>query len=192
MGRISGLFRRLDEAAEHWLFDVVFATRTRTLGVLTAVGVGLYMCMAPCATLVTCEASPSVAAAEAQSLDLLIDRPWFDGYPVNPTPQKPYHAYMFTSDGMGLFVTLKSRYRQEIELFYFKLKGEKIEIYLPETKTKASGRVSITDANGPGDFDVKLSLAADPKNEGKAADYYSWRHWGAGNRVDLALEKLER
>ncbi len=177
MKAAMGWLKRIDDLLEHVLFDRILAPGRRAAVAMLA------------GTALLAAGLSGSGRPGTSDLKYLQERPWFDGYPVNPTPQKPYHAYLFTSDGMGIYVTLKSRYTQELELFYYKVKGDKIEIFLPETKTKATGPVSIGPASGPGDFDIQLDLGADPKNGGKAAKYYSWKHWGQGLRVDLAVRE---
>lgn len=182
MNLFRTLLKRMDDLAEHVVFDVLMGSPRRVLAVGLAAGLAGALAWSPSPA-----PEPELAALEPASLEYLTDRPWFDGYPVNPTPNKPYHAYLFTSDGMGIYITLKSRYTQEMELFYYKVKGNDIEIYLPETKTKARGPVTIGSANGPGDFDIKLALKADPKHNGGAGEYYSWKHWGNDASVAALL-----
>lgn len=177
---LKNLFKVIDEGLERLVFGGTGSTGLR-LGAL-ALASALVFAQLPRAA-----APEVVAASPAPAADLLMNRPWFDGYPVDPKPEKPYHAYLFAEDGMGLYVTLKSRYTQEIELFYYKADKGKIQIYLPETKVKANGSYAISPCKGPGEFDVKLSLSTDPKNNLKSKDYFSFEHWGSNAVPGLDL-----
>ena len=183
--------RKLDDHLEAWIFDGWMATRTRTAGVLLGLAGLAWLGWAACET-TTCAPEPVVAAplTEAEIANKLptwlADRPWLDDMPINPTPDNPCHAFFFLEeDRQGLFVTFKSRYRQEIELFYYRMRGaDQIEIYLPETKKKAVGKVEVREASN-GQFDLQLKLSNDPKGKG---DYYSFKSWDQGVEGLAALQ----
>lgn len=177
---LKNLLKTFDEGLERLVFGGRGAAGIR-LGALALAAAVAWGSWTPA------QIAPASTPSSTPAADLLMNRPWFDGYPVDPKPEKPYHAYLFADDGMGLYVTLKSRYTQEIELFYYKADKGKIQIYLPETKVKANGSYAISPCKGPGEFDVKLALSTDPKNSLKAKDYYSFEHWGAAREVGLSL-----
>jgi hypothetical protein len=193
--------KRLDDRLESWIFDGLLATRGRAAAVVLAfAGLAWIGWGAACGP-VSCEA-PDVAVVEAteeaiadQLPKWLADRPWLDDMPINPTPDNPCHAYFFLKeDRQGLYVTFKSRYRQEIELFYYRMRGkDQIEIYLPETKKKAVGSIEVREAS-KGQFDLQLKLSNDPKGKG---EYYSFKSWDQGTEglaklPEQLAESLER
>lgn len=177
------MLRALDKALEHLIFEVAPRRPKASLALLAALGLGLFQSFAPATT-------PSLDA-DAPANQYLLDRPWLDNLPVNPTPDNPTHCYFFQAgDQTGVYVTFLSRYRQEMELIYYKKIGnDKIEIYLPETRTKARGTFKIADDTSPSQFDLRMDLSNDPK---KVGTYYSLKDWGQGQEGALSPELLAR
>lgn len=175
--------KRLDDLLETWIFDGLLASRTRVVGMALGLAGLAWLGWGACGP-AACEATKPVPteiseAFVAENLPKwLADRPWLDDMPINPTPDNPCHAYFFLKeDRQGLYVTFKSRYRQEIELFYYRMRGsDQIEIYLPETKKKAVGTIQVREAS-KGQFDLQLKLSNDPKGKG---EYYSFKSWDQG------------
>lgn len=176
--------KKLDDVLEAWIFDGLLATRSRAVAVALGMAGLAWMGWGTSVPAACDEPAPPVAIEAPAHLDddtlpkWLADRPWLDDIPINPTPDNPCHAYFFLKeDRQGLYVTFKSRYRQEIELFYYRMRGsDQIEIYLPETKKKAVGKLEIREAS-KGQFDLQLKLSNDPKGIG---DYYSFKQWDQG------------
>lgn len=183
MNRLHSWMKGLDRGLEHLLFDRVFTDRRRGLAGLA---VALAMAVALGSSLVG--SSPPVT--QDMVSQYLRDRPWLDEIPMNPTPDNPCHAYYFQKEeGRGVYITFLSRYRQEMELFFYKMRGtDQIEIFLPESKKKAAGSITIQEVS-KGQFDLKLHLSNDPKVGGDA-DYWSFKQWDAAAGVPRSLEDL--
>lgn len=194
MKRNGNWLKRLDDGLEHLIFEVLLATPLRVLAVVTLAGALVTSTLAPVASQDEAVNQIKAATEDVVTQDMvkryLQDRPWLDDIPMNPTPENPCHAYIFTSDGrQGIYITLLSRYRQEIELFYYKMRGtDQIEIYLPDSKKKAVGSIAVSEVS-QGQFDIKLALGNDPK-AGGAADYFSFKQWDKGADASALASEL--
>ena len=125
-----------------------------------------------CVTLVTlftlgalaaCSSSKSrsneVPADEARSL--LIDRNWLDRMPE--TERDRLFVYRFVpSMGGGVFQD-RTLYKGTFELFSFKVKNDQIQFLLHETKQDVTSDFKIEKVDGPEPFDLKLTIADDPR-----------------------------
>jgi hypothetical protein len=194
MKQNTSKWKSLDEGLEHMIFDVLLATPGRALAVLLLAAYLASQMMGPAIAPTKDSVQVADSKVDFKTSDMvkryLRDRPWLDEIPMNPTPDNPCHAYFFTGDErQGVYITFLSRYRQEIELFYYKLRGtDQIEIYLPDSKKKAVGKIDISETSN-GQFDIKLALGNDPK-VGGPADYYSFKQWDKGLSPSALANKL--
>jgi len=107
--------------------------------------------------------SPSpqrLSASDAR--DVLINRNWIDRMPE--TPSDRLHVYRFVpSMGGGVFQD-RTLYKGMFELFMFKVeRGDHIVFDLPETHEKVTSQFTIEKVDGPAPFDLKLTIASDPR-----------------------------
>lgn len=104
--------------------------------------------------------SPQLSASDARSV--LIDRNWIDHMPRSQTDR--LHVYRFTpSMGGGVFQD-RTIFKGTFELFMFKVQDDnKIAFMLPETDEKVTSPFTIEHVDGPAPFDLKLTIADDPR-----------------------------
>src|SRR5437660_2762296 len=101
------------------------------------------------------------SAARSTHNDLLIDRNWIDRMPR--TERDKLHVYRFVpSMGGGVFQD-RTLYKGTFELFHFQASADHIDFDLPETDTQVSSRYTIEAVDGPEPFDLKLTVADDPR-----------------------------
>jgi hypothetical protein len=92
---------------------------------------------------------------------LLIDRNWLDRWPE--TERDHLHVYRFVPKmGGGVFQD-RTLYKGTFELFTFEVDRERIRFVMPETREKVTSRYQIEAVDGPKPFDLKLSIADDPR-----------------------------
>jgi hypothetical protein len=121
-----------------------------------------HLALAACA-LAACSSKPSASArvADDEARRLLIDRNWLDRMPESKHDQ--LHVYRFVPKmGGGVFQD-RTLYKGTFELFTFQVRGDRIEFSLPETGDKVTSRFRIETVDGPQPFDLKLSIADDPR-----------------------------
>ena len=105
------------------------------------------------------KAPAQVSADEAKSL--LIDRNWLDVYPK--TERDKLHVYRFVpSMGGGVFQD-RTLFKGIFELFSFTATGDAITFTLHETHDKVTSAYTIEKVSGPEPFDLKLTIADDPR-----------------------------
>lgn len=131
---------------------------------------------------VPCLQAPGTADREAY----LLDRIWFSNFPGNP--HDPFTAYYFSGSGIGLFFHVESRFRIVQEVFLYSVRGDGIEFRFPHTRSKAGTKFAIVDHRGPEKTRLRLTLANDPRGEGKPKAYFGHLQHAAG--LDTWLEKV--
>ena len=104
-------------------------------------------------------ASSRVDDAEAKKL--LVDRNWLDRMPE--TERDRLHVYRFVPKMGGGVYQDRTLYKGTFELFTFEVDGERIRFNLPETREKVTTRFRIDEVDGPEPFDLKLTIADDPR-----------------------------
>jgi len=105
------------------------------------------------------KSSPQLSASDAR--DVLIDRNWLDRMPE--TPRDKLHVYRFVpSMGGGVFQD-RTLFKGTFELFMFKVEGDHIVFDLPETHERVASQFTIERVSGPRPFDLKLTIANDPR-----------------------------
>lgn len=104
-------------------------------------------------------ASRDVPDAEARKL--LLDRNWLDHMPE--TERDRFHVYRFVpSMGGGVFQD-RTIFKGTFELFQFETASDEIRFNLLETHDKVVSKFRIEEVNGPKPFDLRLTIAADPR-----------------------------
>ncbi len=99
--------------------------------------------------------SPEVAAK------LLIDRNWIDRMPE--THSDRLHVFRFVPTMGGGVYQDRTLFKGSFELFVFKVKGETLDIVLPETHERVTSQFTIEEVSGPAPFDLKLTLQSVPR-----------------------------
>ena len=103
--------------------------------------------------------SPKIRGDEAKRL--LLDRNWLDRMPE--TDRDKLFVYRFVpSMGGGVFQD-RTLYKGTFELFMFEATDDEIRFNMPETRTKVVSAYAIEKVDGPEPFDLKLTIADDPR-----------------------------
>jgi hypothetical protein len=117
--------------------------------------------------------------SDGEARRLLLDRNWIDRMPQ--TERDKLHVYRFVpSMGGGVFQD-RTLYKGVFELFRFETAGDEIRFDLPETHQKIVSKFRIEKVDGPEPFDLKLTIAADPRGP---QIYYGMRS-ETGDSADL-------
>lgn len=107
------------------------------------------------------EAVRSHAVAPEVAAKLLIDRNWIDRMPA--THSDRLHVFRFVPTMGGGVYQDRTLFKGSFELFVFKVKGETIDIVLPETHEHVTSQFTIEEVSGPAPFDLKLTLQSVPR-----------------------------
>jgi hypothetical protein len=92
---------------------------------------------------------------------LLLDRNWIEQMPE--TERDRFHVYRFVpSMGGGVFQD-RTIFKGTFELFQFETAADEIRFNLLETHDKVVSKFRIEEVDGPEPFDLKLTIAADPR-----------------------------
>lgn len=122
------------------------------------------MSLALIAALAACSSSsspPSTKVSSEEARNLLIDRNWLDRMPE--TDRDHLFVYRFVPNmGGGVFQD-RTLYKGTFELFSFSVKDSAITFKLHETKTEVTSPFTIETVDGPAPFDLKLTIADDPR-----------------------------
>ena len=133
-----------------------------------------------------CSSTPEPARNHALAPDvaakLLIDRNWIDRMPE--THSDRLHVFRFVPTMGGGVYQDRTLFKGSFELFVFKVKGESIDIVLPETHERVTSQFSIEEVSGPAPFDLKLTLQSVPRGP---QVYFGMR--GETDRSGAALEQ---
>jgi len=140
-----------------------------------------------------CDGAPAAGDdAEVAIGSYFFDRPYFDKFPSDE--QAKYHIYFFTKKGLAIYAELQY-YREEDEFFFFKAVLDRCFYWFPHSKLKGMTPVAVADCEGPGSFDLKLTVKEDPKRNKKERVFYSWRSFqrdGLPAWMQTRLTELER
>jgi hypothetical protein len=105
--------------------------------------------------------SRSSAVSDDEARTLLIDRNWLDRMPE--TERDRLFVYRFVpSMGGGVFQD-RTLFKGTFELFSFTVDGDRIRFVLHETKQDVTSAFRIERVDGPAPFDLKLTIADDPR-----------------------------
>ena len=122
---------------------------------------GLVLVAALSSPLAACSSQKSTQVSAEDARDLLIDRNWLDRMPE--TDRDHLFVYRFVPNmGGGVFQD-RTLYKGTFELFSFSVKDSAITFKLHETKTEVTSRYTIETVDGPAPFDLKLTIADDPR-----------------------------
>jgi hypothetical protein len=92
---------------------------------------------------------------------LLIDRNWIDKMPESHTDR--LHVFRFVPSMGGGVYQDRTLFKGTFELFVYKVKGDSLEVVLPETHERATTKYTIESVSGPAPFDLKLTLSSLPR-----------------------------
>ena len=122
---------------------------------------GLSLIAALILPLAACSSQRSTQVSAEDARDLLIDRNWLDRMPE--TDRDHLFVYRFVPNmGGGVFQD-RTLYKGTFELFSFSVKDSAITFKLHETKTEVTSGYTIEKVDGPAPFDLKLTIADDPR-----------------------------
>jgi hypothetical protein len=96
-----------------------------------------------------------------EAAKLLLDRNWIDRMPE--TEKDRLHVYRFVPSMGGGVYQDRTLFKGTFELFSFKVEGDQIRFVLHETEQDERSRFQIEEVDGPEPFDLKLTIAADPR-----------------------------
>ena len=101
---------------------------------------------------------------------VLLERNWIEHMPE--TERDHFHVYRFVpSMGGGVFQD-RTIFKGTFELFQFETAADEIRFNLLETHDKVVSKFRIEEVDGPEPFDLKLTIAADPR---RPQVYYGMR-----------------
>jgi hypothetical protein len=121
----------------------------------------LFMALGLALAVTACSAqSHELSASDAR--DVLINRNWIDRMPENTTDR--LHVYRFVPNMGGGVYQDRTLFKGTFELFLFKVeRGDHLVFDLPETHEKVTSQFAIERVDGPGPFDLKLTIFSDPR-----------------------------
>ncbi len=114
-------------------------------------------------------AEPTVSPADREAY--LLGRTWLEKMPKGE--RDSFSIYLFDSENVGVYITVKSFYDFEIEIFKLDVRNNKIRLVFPHNRQKAQTEFVVEDHRGRGDINLRLTLKSDPRSGGKAKHYYS-------------------
>jgi hypothetical protein len=116
------------------------------------------------ATLAACSSAKAVKKHELgddEARKVLLNRNWIEHMPE--TERDRFHVYRFVpSMGGGVFQD-RTIFKGTFELFQFETAADEIRFNLLETHQKVVSKFRIEEVDGPEPFDLKLTIAADPR-----------------------------
>ncbi len=118
----------------------------------------------------------------------LVDRPFFDKFPVDDRAK--YEIYYFTKKGVAIYANLEY-YKEVDEFFFYKALLGRMVYWFPHSKLKGLTKYTLEDCQGPGTFNVKLTLHEDPKGNKKKRVFYSWKQFKRDSLPKKLNGKLE-
>ena len=114
--------------------------------------------------LTACSSGSKVKTRELpddEARKVLLDRNWIERMPE--TERDHFHVYRFVpSMGGGVFQD-RTIFKGTFELFQFETAADEIRFNLLETHDKVVSKFRIEEVDGPEPFDLKLTIAADPR-----------------------------
>ena len=120
----------------------------------------------------SCEHVDDVEAAVSWSY--FYKRPFFDKFPSDP--HGTYNVYFFSDKSVAAYIEIE--YMKQInEFFFFRRILNRFGYMFPYSKRKGISRFTLESCDGPGTFDLKLTIVNDPKADKKPRVFYSWRNF---------------
>lgn len=137
--------------------------------------------LATAASLAACSSSSESSRITGdEARQLLIDRNWLDNMPASDRDH--LFVYRFVPNmGGGVFQD-RTLFKGTFELFSFEATDAQLRFVLHETRTTATTGYTIEKVAGPAPFDLKLTLAEDPRGPGV--------YYGIRAETDRSGEKL--
>jgi hypothetical protein len=108
-----------------------------------------------------CSSKSDTQLSASDARDVLIDRNWIDRMPETTTDR--LHVYRFVPKMGGGVYQDRTIFKGTFELFLFKVERGQIVFQLPETREKVVSPFKIERVDGPEPFDLKLTIASDPR-----------------------------
>ena len=106
------------------------------------------------------KSSPQLSASDAR--DVLINRNWMDRMPQDS--KERLHVYRFVPSMGGGVYQDRTLFKGTFELFLFQVERDDHLVFtLPETREKVTSQFVIERVDGPAPFDLKLTIASDPR-----------------------------
>ena len=104
----------------------------------------------------------------------LLGRPFIDKFPVDEKAK--YEIYFFSKKGVAVYAIVEY-YKEIDEFFFFKALLGRMVYWFPHSKLKGLTKYKLEECKGPGTFNIKLTIAEDPKKGKKERVYYSWKEF---------------
>ena len=118
--------------------------------------------MVVCAVGAACSSKASNELSANDARDVLINRNWMDRMPQDS--KERLHVYRFVPNMGGGVYQDRTLFKGTFELFMFKVeRGDHIVFQLPETHERVTSQFKIEQVSGPEPFDLKLTIATDPR-----------------------------
>ena len=94
----------------------------------------------------------------------LIDRNWMDAWPTDKDER--LRLYRFTPSMGGGVYQDRTMFKGQFELFQYQAGAGAIEFQFPDTAEHVRAPFTIERVSGPAPFDLKLTIAHDPRGPG--------------------------
>ena len=122
-----------------------------------------------CSDSETCNGDNSAIAGLSQ---FFYQRPFLDKLPRDQHDK--YNVFFFTDKSVGAYIEVE--YMKQInEFFLFKKVLNRFAYVFPYSNLKGMTRYTLESCDGPGTFDLKLTIINDPKNNKQKRVFYSWK-----------------
>lgn len=138
------------------------------------------------------EEAPVALDSEVQPEVRLTDALWVDKMPE--VMHDSWAGYLFTSDNVGLNAHAASAFKLTLEIFEFQARKDTLKWHFPHDGLKAKTKFTIEKLKKPTEhFDHKLTIQADPRNDGKTTVYFTGPELANAETIErLAPGALER
>ena len=177
---ISRFFSWADDALE----DLFLSRPKGSLLLLTCILIFVFSPLAPRGFEAACQEE----GTSLERLDkYLLERPFFDKFPADEKAK--YEIYYLTKKGVGVFAILE-HYKEIDEFFFFKAVLGRMAYWFPHSKIKGFTRYKLENCEGPGSFNLKLTLEEDPKAGKKKRVYYSWKEFEKDSLPENLCESI--
>ena len=118
--------------------------------------------MVLCAVGAACSSKSSNELSANDARDVLINRNWMDRMPQDS--KERLHVYRFVPSMGGGVYQDRTLFKGTFELFLFQVERDDHLVFtLPETREKVTSQFVIERVDGPAPFDLKLTIASDPR-----------------------------
>lgn len=111
-----------------------------------------------------CSRERDTSIAPDQARRLLINRNWLHRWPADKDDR--LHVYRFVPSMGGGVYQDRTLFVGLFELFVFDVEGDTIKFYLPDNEEVVRSRFRIEKVDGPGPFDLRLTISPSPRGPG--------------------------